>query len=502
MSPPIFQNLRSFIDHIERTGELVRISRPVAVDLEIAEIADRTMKLPGGGPALLFEKPLLPDGSISPMPVAINVFGSWTRMAAALGVDDLEEHARRIAELIKPEVPKGLWAKVQMLPKLAELTKVPPRKHRGTPPCQEVVLREGEFDLTKLLPVLRTWPQDGGPFITMPMVMTRDPEGGPQNIGMYRMQVFGPNTTGMHWQQHKGGAAHFRAWKRAGKGRMPVVVALGGDPATMYTPTAPLPPGINEFLFGGFLRREPVYTATALTADLEVPAEAEIVLEGYVDPEEPFAIEGPFGDHTGFYTLEDPYPVFHVTTVTMRRNPIYPATLVGRPPVEDVYLGGTTERIFLPLARLTMPEIVDYHMPPEGVFHNLVFVSIRKEYPGHAYKVMNGLWGMGLMSLAKVIVVVDDVVDVQNVQEAWWYALGNIDPERDVKFTRGPVDDLDHASQHASFGSKMGIDGTRKWPEEGFTRRWPDMIEMEDSVKEKVDSYWQSLGIKQIEKPR
>ena len=501
MPPKIFQNLRSFIEHLDRSGELVRVQKPVSVDLEIAEIADRTMKLPGGGPALLFEKPVLADGSISPMPVAINVFGSWSRIAAALGVDDLNEHADRIAELLKPEVPKGVWGKVQMLPKLAELTKVPPRKFRGKPPCQEIVLREGEFDLTKLLPVLRTWPKDGGPFITMPLVMTRDAEDGPQNVGMYRMQVYGPDTTGMHWQQHKGGASHFRSWKRSGRGRMPVVVALGGDPTTMYTPTAPLPPGINEFLFGGFLRREPVYTTTALTADLDVPAEADIILEGYVDPDEAPAIEGPFGDHTGFYTLEDPYPVFHVTTVTMRRNAIYPATLVGRPPVEDVYMGGATERIFLPLAQLTMPEIVDYHMPPEGVFHNLIFVSIRKEYPGQAYKVMNGLWGLGLMSLAKVIVIVDDVVDVKNVQEAWWYALGNIDPERDVKFTRGPVDDLDHASQHASFGSKMGIDGTRKWPEEGFTRRWPDLIEMDEKVKEKVDAYWTSLGIKSLDKP-
>ncbi|MEX2583807.1 MAG: menaquinone biosynthesis decarboxylase [Gemmatimonadota bacterium] len=492
---PVFQNLREFIEHLDRTGELVRITRPVSIDLEIAEIADRTMKLPGGGPALLFEHPVQMDGSRSLVPVAINVFGSWSRITAALGVEDLREHAERIRQLLKPEVPKGLWAKMQMLPKLAELTKVPPRKYRGSPPCQQIVLREGEFDLTNLLPVLRTWPQDGGPFITLPMVMTRDAEGGPQNIGMYRMQVYGPDTTGMHWQQHKGGAAHFRSWKRSGKGRMPVVVALGGDPVTMYTPTAPLPPGINEYLFGGFLRREPVYITTALTADIEIPAEADIVLEGYVDPEEPMAIEGPFGDHTGFYTLEDSYPVFHVTTVTMRKDAIYPATLVGRPPVEDVYLGGATERIFLPLAQLTMPEIVDYHMPPEGVFHNLVFVSIRKEYPGHAYKVMNGLWGMGLMSLAKVIVVVDDCVNVQNTQEAWWYALGNIDPERDVRFTRGPVDDLDHASQIASFGSKMGIDGTRKWPQEGFTRRWPDLIEMDDETKGRVDAYWRELGI-------
>jgi 4-hydroxy-3-polyprenylbenzoate decarboxylase len=495
----IYQNLREFIDYLDSSGQLVRVRRPVSVDLEMAEIADRTMKLPGGGPALLFERPVLMDGSQSQIPVAINVFGSWRRISAALGVSDLHEHATRIAELLKPEVPKGLWNKVLMLPKLAELTKVPPRKYRGTPPCQEVVLQAGEFDLTRLLPVLRTWPQDGGPFITMPLVVTRGPDDGSQNIGMYRMQIYGPDTTGMHWQRHKGGAGHFRAWKESGRGRMPVVVALGGDPATMYTPTAPLPPGINEFLFGGFLRREPVYTATALTADLDIPAECEIVLEGYVDPDEPFATEGPFGDHTGFYTLEDPYPVFHVTTVSMRRNPIYPATLVGRPPVEDVYLGGATERIFLPLAQLTMPEIVDYHMPPEGVFHNLVFVSIRKEYPGHAYKVMNGLWGMGLMSLAKVIVVVDDCVNVQNTQEAWWYALGNIDPERDVRFTRGPVDDLDHAAQNPSYGSKMGIDGTRKLPEEGFTRRWPDLIEMDEAVKDRVERYWGELGIQAID---
>ena len=493
-----FQNLREFLRHLDRTGQLVRVRQPVSVDLEMAEIADRTMKLPGGGPALLFERPLLMDGTASDIPVAINVFGSWRRMAEALGVDDVEEHARRISELVKPEIPKGLWGKVQLLPKLMELGKVPPRRYRGRPPCQQVILREGEFDLTKL-PVLKTWPQDGGPFITLPMVVTADPETGVQNIGMYRMQVFGPDSTGMHWQRHKGGAAHYRAWKRTKGGRMPVVVAIGGDPATMYTPSAPLPPGIDEYLFGGFLRREPVYTAKAITADLTIPAEAEIVLEGYVDTDEALAIEGPFGDHTGFYTLEDPYPTFHVTTVTMREDPVYPATLVGRPPVEDVYLGGATERIFLPLARLTIPEIVDYHMPPEGVFHNLVFVSIRKEYPGQAFKVMHGLWGMGLMALAKVIVVVDEGIDVRNTFEAWWYALGNIDPERDVRFTRGPVDDLDHAAQHAAFGSKMGIDGTRKWPEEGFTRPWPDLIEMSDDVKAKVDTMWKRLGIRPLE---
>ena len=490
----IFENLREFLRYLDRTGQLVRVTQPVSVDLEMAEITDRAMKLPGGGPALFFERPILMDGTESDIPVAINVFGSWRRMSAALGVEDVEEHAQRIAELIKPQVPKGLWGKMQMLPKLAELTKVPPRPYKGKPPCQEIVLREGEFDLTRL-PVLKTWPQDGGPFITLPMVITADPETGVQNIGMYRMQVFGPNTTGMHWQQHKGGAGHARAWKRTRGGRMPVVVAIGGDPATMYTPSAPLPPGIDEFLFGGFLRRKPVRTATALTADLTIPAEAEIVLEGYVDTDEPLATEGPFGDHTGFYTLEEQYPVFHVTTVTMRADPVYPATLVGKPPVEDVYLGGATERIFLPLAKLTIPEIVDYHMPPEGVFHNLVFVSIKKDYPGQAFKVMNGLWGLGLMSLAKVIVVVDEWINVRDPFETWWYALGNIDPERDVRFSRGPVDDLDHASQIASFGSKMGIDGTKKWKEEGFTRPWPDMIEMSDDIKARVDALWPRLGI-------
>ncbi|HEU0015012.1 MAG TPA: menaquinone biosynthesis decarboxylase [Longimicrobium sp.] len=494
----IFQNLRDFLRHLDRTGQLVRVREPVSVDLEMAEIADRTMKLPGGGPALFFEKPVLMDGTISDMPVAINIFGSWRRMAAALGVRDVEEHARRIAELIKPEIPKGLWGKMQMLPKLAELAKVPPRPFKGKPPCQAVILREGEFDLTRL-PVLRTWPLDGGPFITLPMVVTRDPQTGIQNIGMYRMQVFGPDSTGMHWQRHKGGAAHYRAWKCGPGGLMPVVVAIGGDPATMYTPSAPLPPGIDEYLFGGFLRREPVYTAKAITTDLTIPAQAEIVLEGYVDTDEELAIEGPFGDHTGFYTLEELYPTFHVTTVTMREDPVYPATLVGRPPVEDVYLGGATERIFLPLAKLTIPEIVDYHMPPEGVFHNLVFVSIRKEYPGQAFKVMNGLWGLGLMSLAKVIVVVDEWIDVRNVSEAWWYALGNIDPERDVRFTMGPVDVLDHSSRGFTYGSKMGIDGTRKWSEEGFTRPWPEMIEMSADVKEHVDALWSRLGIEAID---
>lgn len=487
------KDLRSFLDELERAGELVRIREPVAVKLELAEIADRVMKSPGGGKALLFEKPILDDGAVSSMPVAINIFGSWSRMARALGVQDVSEHADRIAELLKPDVPKGFWAKVQLIPKFAELARVPPREYRGKPPCQEIVLEGDAVDLRKL-PILTSWPRDAGPFITLPMVITRDPENGIQNLGMYRMQVTGPKTTFMHWQRHKGGAAHYRKYKERGE-RMPVVVALGADATTMYTPTAPLPPGIDEYLFSGFLRKQPLMVTNALSAELRIPAEAEIVLEGYVDPNEPLAMEGPFGDHTGFYTPPDLFPVFHVEKITMRKEAIYPTTIVGRPPMEDFYLGGATERIFLPLLKTTLPEVVDYHMPAEGIFHNLVLVSIRKEYPGHAYKVMNGLWGQGLMSLAKVIVIVDHFIDVRNPQEAWWYALNNIDPERDVRFTFGPIDDLDHSARGPAFGSKMGIDGTKKWPEEGFKRPWPDVVEMDASVRKKIDQLWPRLGL-------
>ena len=487
------KDLRSFLDDLDRAGELVRIREPVAARLEIAEIADRVMKQPGGGKALLFENPTLDDGSRSDVPVAINIFGSWARMAQALGVKDVSEHAQRIADLLQPDIPRGFWAKVQLIPKFAELAKVPPREYRGKPPCQEIVLEGDAVDLRKL-PIITSWPADAGPFITLPMVITRDPETGIQNLGMYRMQVLGPRTTYMHWQRHKGGAAHFRKYRDRGE-RMPVVVALGADATTMYTPTAPLPPGIDEYLFSGFLRREPLMVTNALTAELRIPAEAEIVLEGYVDPAEPLGMEGPFGDHTGFYTPPDLFPVFHIEKITMRKNALYPTTIVGRPPMEDFYLGGATERIFLPLLKTTLPEVVDYHMPAEGIFHNLVLVSIKKEYPGQAYKVMNGLWGQGLMALAKVIVIVDHFIDVRNPQEAWWYALNNIDPERDVRFTFGPVDDLDHSARGPAFGSKMGIDGTRKLAEEGFTREWPDLIEMDASVRAKIDRLWPRLGL-------
>jgi 4-hydroxy-3-polyprenylbenzoate decarboxylase len=326
------------------------------------------------------------------------------------------------------------------------------------------------------------------------MVISRDPKRGIRNVGMYRVQYLGPRRLAMHWQRHKVGAAHWREMAARGE-TMPVCIAIGADPASVYSASAPLPPTVDEFIFAGFLRREPVSLAKALTCDLEVPADAEFVIEGYIDPREPLVTEGPFGDHTGFYSEADLYPQVHVTAVTMRKSPVYATTIVGRPPMEDFYLGHATERIFLPLLKLTIPEIVDYHMPSEGIFHNLVFVSIDKQFPGQAYKVMNALWGQGLMSLAKVLVVLDRDVNVRDPHEAWWIALNNIDPERDTRFTMGPMDVLDHSSRAFTYGSKMGIDATRKWPEEGFTRDWPELIRMDEATKRKVDALWPSLGI-------
>ena len=486
-------SLREFVTAIEKAGELVRITHPVRTRLEIAEIADRVMKSLGGGPALLFENPVSDSGAIHPIPVGINLFGSMRRMCLALGVERLDDVGGRISELLNLKVPEGIFGKLAMLPKLAEVAKFPPKTRSGRPSCQDVVWKGDEVDLSKL-PVLITWPGDGGPYLTLPMVITEDPSRGIRNVGMYRVQVIGKSTVAMHWQRHKVGAAHWREMAEKGA-KMPVVIALGGDPAAIYSASAPLPPMIDEFLFAGFLRKSPVELARAVTCDLEVPAEADIVLEGYIDPAEPLVMEGPFGDHTGFYSLADRYPAVHITCVTMRKDPIYPATLVGRPPMEDYYLGHATERIFLPLLKLTTPEVVDYHMPACGIFHNLVFVAIDKQYPGHASKVMNAMWGAGLMSLAKVIVVVDKHVNVQDADEAWWIALNNIDPERDVRFSMGPVDVLDHASRAFTYGSKMGIDGTRKWPEEGFTREWPPLIEMDQATKTKVDEIWSKLGI-------
>ncbi|MEO7985304.1 MAG: menaquinone biosynthesis decarboxylase [Gemmatimonadales bacterium] len=487
-------NLRHFIAAIDAIGELTRVSHPVRARLEIAEIADRCMKSPGGGPALLFEHVVLDDGRRSSQPVAINLYGSMRRMCLALGVENLDAIGDRIAEMLELKVPDGLLGKLALLPRLAEMGRFPPRVKSGRPPCQEVILRGHAVDLEQI-PFLTTWPGDGGRYITLPMVITTDPVRQIRNVGMYRVQVLGRDTLAMHWQRHKVGAAHWREMAARGE-RMPVVIAIGGDPASIYSASAPLPPTIDEFLFAGFLRRTPVELARAVTCALDVPAEAELVLEGFIDPAEPLVLEGPFGDHTGFYSLADYYPRVHVTAMTARRDPIYPATLVGRPPMEDYYLGHATERIFLPLLKLTVPEIVDYHMPAAGIFHNLVFVSIDKQYPGQAYKVMNALWGQGLMSLAKVLVVVDKHVNVRDPDEAWWVALNNIDPERDVRFTMGPVDVLDHASRGFTFGSKMGIDATRKWKEEGFDREWPGLIEMDTETKRRVDEMWTSLGIR------
>ena len=486
-------SLQEFITAIDNIGELVRISRPVRAKLELCEITDRTSKLPGGGPALLFEHVMLDDGTRSAFPVAINLFGSMTRMALALGVTELDEHGARITELMNLKVPDGFVAKLGLLPRLLEVSKYPPRVKSGSAPCQEIVWRGDEIDLDKI-PVITCWPEDGGPYITLTAVVSKDPARGIRNVGMYRVQKLDQRSVAMHWQRHKTGAEHFRTMADRGE-TMPVCIVIGADPASVYSASAPLPPAVDEFIFAGFLRKDPVQLTKAVTCDLEVPSLAELVIEGYIDPREEMVVEGPFGDHTGFYSEADLYPRVHVTAVTMRRNMVYATTIVGRPPMEDFYLGHATERIFLPLLKLTTPEIVDYHMPAEGGFHNLVFVSIDKKYPGHAYKVMNALWGAGLMSLAKVLVVVDKDINVRNVSETWWAALNHIDPERDVRFTMGPVDVLDHSSRAFSYGSKMGIDATRKLPEEGFTRQWPKVISMDAATRARVDGFFDSLGI-------
>ncbi len=490
--------LAEFIEAIDRVGELHRISAPVSVHLEITEIADRVSKQVGGGKALLFEKPVLRDGSISPMPVAINLFGSMKRMSLALGVASLDEIGARITALMDLKVPDGFMGKLSLLPRLLEISKFPPRIKSGSASCQEIVWRGDEIDLDKL-PILTCWPEDGGPYLTMTAVISNDPARNIRNVGMYRVQQLDIKSVAMHWQRHKTGAEHMRQMAERGE-KMPVCVVIGCDPASMYSASAPLPPNIDEFLFAGFLRRDPVRLVKAVSCDLQVPADAEIVIEGFIDPAEALAVEGPFGDHTGFYSEADLYPRMHITAVTMRKNPVYVTTIVGKPPMEDFYLGHATERIFLPLLKLTTPEIVDYHMPAEGGFHNLVFVSIDKKYPGHADKVMHALWGQGLMSLAKVIVVVDKEINVRNPIEAWWVALNNMDPERDVRFTMGPVDVLDHASRAFTYGSKMGIDATRKWPEEGFTRAWPKVIGMDDGTKQRVDAMWKTLGLPPMER--
>jgi 4-hydroxy-3-polyprenylbenzoate decarboxylase len=494
-----YQDLREFIKRLEREGELRRVAAEVDVDLEITEITDRVSK--SGGPALLFENPRsAKDGIAYAMPLLINSLGSRKRIELALEVDSLDDVAKRIEDLLEMKPPEGLLDKVRMLPKLAELGSFVPKTVKDGP-VKEVIEKD-DLSLTRF-PIMKCWPQDGGRFITLPMVITRSPKTGKRNVGCYRMQVYDERTTAMHWQIHKGGAEHFRWVERgalAGKERegmvrrLEVAVAIGADPATMLSGILPLPQDLDEFLFAGFLSRHPVELVRCESIDLEVPANAEIVLEGYVDLDD-IRVEGPFGDHTGFYSLEDEFPAFHVTCITRRRNPIYVSTIVGIPPMEDYWMGYAVERIFLPLMKKQIPEVVDMHMPVEGVFHNLMIVAIRKSYPGQARKVMHAIWGLPGAMFTKCIVVVDHDTDVHNLREVVWKAFNHIDPERDIQFTLGPVDQLEHASRLPSFGSKMGVDATRKWPGEGFARPWPDEIRMDEETKKRVDEKWTRLGL-------
>ena len=482
-----YRDLREFVAFLEAKGDLRRISAPVSTELEMTEIAYRSMR--ADGPALLFENVVGHD-----MPVAINLFCSERRMNWALEVDDADSLAARLEamiEMVQGGPPQGVLNKLRTLGRLVHVGAYQPRTVSNAP-CQQVVLSGEDVDLYSL-PIIKCWPMDAGPYITLPLVITRDPETGTQNYGIYRMQVFDRNTTGMHWQTHKVGARHYRASSE----KLEVAVALGGDPASIWTGSAPLPPDIDEMVLAGFIRDEGVELAQAVSVDLKVPAHAEIVLEGYVIPGEE-RTEGPFGDHTGYYSLAEPYPVFHVTTITRRHNPIYPTTFVGRPPTEDYWMGKVTERVFLPLIRLILPEVVDVNMPAEGIFHNLVLVSMKKEYPGHARKVMYGLWGLGLLSLTKVIVVVDDFVDVQNPSEVAWRVANNINPATDLVLVDGPIDDLDVASPTPRFGSKVGIDATRKGPQEGYHREWPPDIEMSPEIRERVSARWAELGLDDI----
>ena len=482
-----FDDLRDFIDFLEEKGDLLRISEPVSRDLEITEITDRTIK--SGGPALLFENV---EGYR--MPLAINLFGTHQRMAWALGVDDVEEIAERVENLLGmvQGPPEGIVGKLKALGDLAGVARSRPKVVKNAP-CQEVVITGDDVDLDAF-PILKCWPLDAGRFITLPLVVSRDPATGSRNVGTYRMQVYDKRTTGMHWQSHKDGAHHAREGVAQKEERLDVAVALGGDPVSIWSGAMPLPPDIDEFVAAGFIRGKPVELVKCKTNDLEVPANAEIVLEGYVVPGE-MRQEGPFGDHTGYYSLEDDYSVFHVETITHRRDPVYPTTMVGRPPTEDYFMGRASERIMLPALKLTLPEVVDYNMPAEGIFTNYVLVSMKKEFPGHARKVMYALWGIGQMMLVKAIVVFDEHVNVHDLSEVAWRIGANVDPRRDILFVDGPVDDLDHASTTPRYGSKIGIDATAKGPMEGLSREWPPEIVMSEDIKRLVDEKWPKLGI-------
>jgi 4-hydroxy-3-polyprenylbenzoate decarboxylase len=476
----VVEDLREWIALLEREGELVRVAAEVDPHLEATEIVDRVVK--EGGPALLFEHPKGAQHTL-----LLNQFGTEKRMCMAFGVDSLDDLAERVGNILEMQPPEGLAAKVRGLKTLKSIADSRPRTvRRGV--CQEVVLRGDEVDLARL-PVQWAWPDDGGPFITLPAVITRDPRTGQRNVGMYRMQVLGPNTTAMHWQIHKDGRADYLFTE----GRMEVAVALGLDPITAYSASAPLPKHIDELMVAGFLRGKPVELVKGVTVDIEVPANAEIVLEGTIEKGD-LVDEGPFGDHTGFYTPVEQFPVFRVTAITMRKDAIYPSIVVGKPPQEDAWLGKATERIFLPAVRMTLPEVVDYDLPVAGAFHNLCIVSIKKGFPGHAHKVMNAIWGLGMLSLTKGVVVVDAHVNVHDYEEVMFYVGANVDPKRDVVITEGPLDHLDHAPTRQFFGGKIGIDATAKGPLEG-TREWPPEIEMREEIRELVDRRWTEYGI-------
>lgn len=477
-----YRDLGAFIRALEEKGELRRISVPVDSELEIAHIADRVSKQ--DGPALLFENVVG-----SPYPVLMNAFGSMKRMAMALGVESIDEIGQDILDFMDLSKYAGLTDKIKSIPRLARLAFVFPVKV-PTGECQQVV---EEPDLTKL-PVLKCWPQDGGRFFTLPLIITRDPDTGTHNMGMYRLQVFDEKTTGMHWHLHKDGRSIYEKYRQRGE-KMPVSVVVGADPATMYAATAPLPKMIGEYLFAGFLRRAPLEIVRCKTNDLYVPAHAEFILEGYVDPAEPLRTEGPFGDHTGYYSLSDEYPVFHVEKITRRREPVYPATVVGPPPMEDCFLAKATERIFKPLLQMIIPELVDYSFPLEGVFHNCVIISIDKRYPGQANKVMHAAWGMGQLMYTKMVIVVDKDVDPHDMSKVMWKVFNNIDAARDLTIVKGPLDALDHASPLAHLGHKLGIDATRKWPEEGHTRPWPEDLIMSAEIAERVEQRWKEYGL-------
>lgn len=476
-----FKDLQDFTNSLREKNLLDEIEVEVDSNLEITEITDRISKEYGN--ALLFKKV-----KHSPYPVLINTFGSYERLNIGLEVDSLDEIADSIMDFMDVTNYITLMNKIKSIPKLARLANIFPKKIKKAP-CQEVI---EEPDLDKL-PILKCWPKDGGKYITLPLVITKDPETDQQNVGMYRLQVYDKKTTGMHWHLHKDGREIYQKYRKIGK-KMPVSVALGCDPATIYAATAPLPKMIDEMIFAGFLRKSPVNLVKSITNDIYVPANAEFVLEGYVDLDE-MKLEGPFGDHTGYYSLADMYPVFHIEKITRRKNPIYPTTIVGKPPMEDCYLGKATERIFLPLIKVQCPEIVDMNFPLEGVFHNCVIVSIKKSYPKHAQKIMNALWGMGQMMYTKMIIVVDENVNPHDLSTVAWKVFNNIDAKRDLMISEGPLDALDHASNTAHYGHRLGIDATKKWASEGHTRTWPDDIEMTKDIKDLVDKRWKEYGI-------